>query len=103
MGIRKEDQSKVFDKFQQVGDTLTDKPQGTGLGLPICKEIVERHGGWIQVESVPGRGSRFSFWLPGSGSEEVADSVARSPARVAARKLRVQMLVNSRLEKGYES
>ena len=42
--ITPEDQPKVFEKFKQVGDTLTDKPQGTGLGLPICKEIVEHHG-----------------------------------------------------------
>ncbi len=63
-GITKEDQPKVFDKFKQVGDTLTDKPKGTGLGLTICKEIVEYHGGRIWVESEPGKGSTFSFTLP---------------------------------------
>src|SRR3984885_11016357 len=47
IGIASADQSKVFEKFKQVGDTLTDKPKGTGLGLPICKEIVEYHGGHI--------------------------------------------------------
>jgi signal transduction histidine kinase len=41
IGIAPADQPKVFEKFKQVGDTLTDKPKGTGLGLPICKEIVE--------------------------------------------------------------
>ena len=45
MGITPADQPKVFERFKQVGDTLTDKPKGTGLGLPICKEIVEHHGG----------------------------------------------------------
>ncbi|WP_341530377.1 ATP-binding protein [Nostoc sp. UHCC 0302] len=64
MGIAKEDEPKVFEKFKQVGDTLTDKPKGTGLGLPICKEIVEHHGGRIWVESEFGRGSNFSFTLP---------------------------------------
>ncbi|MDM8527900.1 ATP-binding protein [Anaerolineales bacterium HSG24] len=64
IGIAEADQPKVFDKFEQVGDTLTDKPQGTGLGLPICKEIVERHGGRIWVESELGQGSCFSFSLP---------------------------------------
>jgi signal transduction histidine kinase/DNA-binding response OmpR family regulator len=64
LGIAPDDQPKVFEKFKQVGDTLTDKPKGTGLGLPICKEIVEHHGGRIWVESEPGKGSTFSFSLP---------------------------------------
>jgi DNA-binding response OmpR family regulator len=63
-GIAPEDQPLVFEKFKQVGNTLTDKPQGTGLGLPICKEIVEQHGGRIWVESEVGQGSTFSFTLP---------------------------------------
>lgn len=64
MGITPEDQPKVFEKFKQVGDTLTDKPKGTGLGLPICKQIIEHHGGTIWVESEIGKGSSFSFTLP---------------------------------------
>jgi len=54
----------VFEKFRQVGDTLTEKPSGTGLGLPICREIVEHLGGSITVESIPGYGSTFTFQLP---------------------------------------
>jgi signal transduction histidine kinase/DNA-binding response OmpR family regulator/ligand-binding sensor domain-containing protein len=65
IGIAKKDYATVFEQFKQVGgDTLTDKPKGTGLGLPICKEIVEHHGGRIWVESEPGKGSSFSFALP---------------------------------------
>ncbi len=64
LGIAADDQPKVFERFKQVGDTLTDKPKGTGLGLPICREIVEHHGGRIWVDSVPGKGSTFSFTLP---------------------------------------
>ncbi len=64
IGIAPDDQAKVFEKFKQVGDTLTDRPKGTGLGLPICKEIVEYHGGRIWVESEIGKGSTFSFTLP---------------------------------------
>ena len=64
MGIAPADQPKVFERFKQVGDTLTDKPKGTGLGLPICREIVEHHGGRVWVESELGKGSTFSFSLP---------------------------------------
>ncbi|MFB2967999.1 ATP-binding protein [Aerosakkonema sp. BLCC-F183] len=66
IGIAPADQPKVFEKFRQVGETLTDKPKGTGLGLPICKQIIEHHGGKIWVESEVGRGSTFSFTLPTS-------------------------------------
>ncbi len=64
VGIAPADQPKVFERFKQVGDTLTDKPKGTGLGLPICREIVEHHGGRVWVTSEPGQGSTFSFSLP---------------------------------------
>ena len=64
VGISESDQPKVFEKFKQVGDTLTDKPQGTGLGLPISREIVEHHSGRIWVDSELGKGSTFSFMLP---------------------------------------
>lgn len=65
IGIKQEDYSAVFEQFKQVGgDTLTDKPKGTGLGLPICKEIVEHHGGHIWLESELGKGSSFSFTIP---------------------------------------
>jgi len=64
IGIAAEDQDRVFDKFQQIGDTLTAKPHGTGLGLAICREIVNRHGGRIWVESELGKGSIFRFVLP---------------------------------------
>ncbi|MEO8822419.1 MAG: GAF domain-containing protein [Ginsengibacter sp.] len=71
IGIAPEDFGAVFEQFKQVGgDTLTDKPKGTGLGLPICKEIVEHHGGRIWVESEVGKGSTFSFALPFISSTE---------------------------------
>ena len=63
-GIAPEDQARVFEKFTQLGDTLTEKPHGTGLGLPITKEIVESQGGRIWLESEEGKGSTFFFTLP---------------------------------------
>ncbi|WP_055074664.1 ATP-binding protein [Pseudanabaena sp. 'Roaring Creek'] len=70
VGISESDQPKVFEKFKQVGDTLTDKPQGTGLGLPISKDIITHHGGKIWVESEIGKGSTFSFSIPVSPKSE---------------------------------
>ncbi len=64
IGIAPEDVPLVFERFRQAGDTLTEKPKGSGLGLSISKEIVEHHGGAIWVESEPGVGSAFYFTLP---------------------------------------
>ncbi|EPR40777.1 PAS/PAC sensor signal transduction histidine kinase [Desulfovibrio sp. X2] len=63
-GIAEEYQEKIFEKFVQAGDSLTGRPKGTGLGLAISRQIVERHGGHIWVESQPGAGSSFCFNLP---------------------------------------
>ncbi len=65
-GIAPKDQAVIFEKFRQVGDTLTEKPQGTGLGLPICQQIISHFGGDLWVESTLGEGSTFSFTLPRS-------------------------------------
>jgi signal transduction histidine kinase len=64
IGIDPDDYDKVFEQYVQVGERPFDAPQGTGLGLPICKEIVEHHGGRIWVESTLGEGSTFLFTLP---------------------------------------
>jgi signal transduction histidine kinase len=63
-GIAPANQRIIFDKFRQVGDTLTEKPQGTGLGLPISRQIITRLGGNLWLESTPGHGATFSFTLP---------------------------------------
>ncbi len=67
-GIKLEDQQIIFDKFRQVGDTMTDKPQGTGLGLPISRQIMTHFGGELWVESTPGAGATFAFMLPFAAS-----------------------------------
>jgi signal transduction histidine kinase len=74
IGVAEADQERIFEKFQQVGDTLTDKPRGTGLGLTICRDIVAHHGGRLTLESQLGRGSTFTISLP----------VAAAPRNLAA-------------------
>jgi len=65
VGIPKQDLDKVFDKFYQVDRNKSfTSVKGTGLGLPISKGIVERHGGKIWAESEAGQGSKFIFTLP---------------------------------------
>jgi Na+/proline symporter/nitrogen-specific signal transduction histidine kinase len=65
-GIDPADQRVIFDKFRQAGDTLTEKPRGSGLGLHISRQIIEHFGGRLWVESRPGEGACFSFTLPAS-------------------------------------
>jgi DNA-binding response OmpR family regulator len=89
-GIAEEDYGKVFEQFVQVGDTLTNKPKGTGLGLPISKQIVEHHGGKIWVESELGKGSTFSFTLPISDEALAAE---KGGAEYGVRTVNVDALV----------
>jgi signal transduction histidine kinase len=66
-GIQLVDQEVIFDKFRQgagTTDVLTDKPQGTGLGLPISRQIIEYFNGRLWAESTPGAGACFVFTLP---------------------------------------
>jgi PAS domain S-box-containing protein len=63
-GIPEEECGRIFDKFYQVGYTTAGVRQGTGLGLTICKQLVEILGGRIWVKSEPGKGSHFHFTLP---------------------------------------
>lgn len=62
IGIPAEDNERIFMIFQRLGHAKN--VQGTGIGLAICKRIVERHGGKIWIESMPGKGSTFYFTLP---------------------------------------
>ncbi len=65
IGIPEDQVQEIFSKFKQGGNVLTDKPKGTGLGLPISKVIIQAHGGRIWAEgSTAGQGSRFVFTVP---------------------------------------
>jgi PAS domain S-box-containing protein len=74
-GIKQEDIPKLFQQFQQLGSSGSRKTGGTGLGLAISKDIVEKHGGRVWVESEFGKGSTFHFLLP-------IKSAAREPETV---------------------
>jgi Na+/proline symporter/signal transduction histidine kinase len=63
-GIAPEEQRIIFDRFRQGGHALGERPSGTGLGLPISREIIRRLGGELWVSSERGEGSTFSFTLP---------------------------------------
>jgi PAS domain S-box-containing protein len=64
IGIKKEDQERIFEPFLQLDNPLTMEKGGAGLGLALTKQIIEKHGGQIWVESEYGKGSRFTFTLP---------------------------------------
>ena len=68
-GLTAEECKLIFEKFRQGGDTMTSKPQGTGLGLPISRQIVEYFGGKLWVESSPGNGATFLFTVPFSAPD----------------------------------
>ena len=64
VGISSENQAKLFRLDQSLSTSGTNNEQGTGLGLILCKEFVDKHGGRLWVESAPGQGSVFSFTIP---------------------------------------
>lgn len=67
MGISKEDQRRLFGRFQRLEAVQASMVPGAGLGLHVCRLLVEAHGGRIWVESEPDKGSTFYFTLPVSG------------------------------------
>jgi PAS domain S-box-containing protein len=68
-GVPQEYQDGIFERYKQVTAGDGRRRAGTGLGLPICKSIVEQHGGTIGVESEPGKGSTFWFSIPAAQRE----------------------------------
>ncbi|HEX6625800.1 MAG TPA: ATP-binding protein [Pyrinomonadaceae bacterium] len=70
VGIPPEDLARLFDKFEQARSRATRSEKGTGLGLYITRQLVELHGGEINVESEVGKGSTFSFTIPVADRDE---------------------------------
>lgn len=68
-GIAASELPYIWNRFYKVDKARTRFAAGSGLGLSIVRQIVELHGGWVNAESTPGRGSTFSFWLPVSTSD----------------------------------
>ena len=72
IGISKENIGKIFDKFFQIDATTTRKYNGSGVGLTISKNIIEKHGGKIWVESELGKGTTFFFTIPRASSKQMS-------------------------------
>lgn len=87
-GVPENFRTRLFQKFSQADSSDTRQKGGTGLGLAICKEIIERMGGKVGVDSVPGKGASFYFDLP---CEDVTQKVPFS--RQEPSKLRPHLLV----------
>ncbi len=64
IGITRREQSKIFEKFYRTGDPLVHNTKGSGLGLSLVRHITHAHGGEVEVESTPGKGSKFIMSLP---------------------------------------
>lgn len=79
VGIESDRLEAIFTLFEQADGSVSREYGGTGLGLPITRNLVELHGGTIRVESRPGKGSRFTFTLPGVMDRDAGAEVSISP------------------------
>ncbi len=78
IGVAKAEHRKIFEKFYRAEDSLVHETKGSGLGLPLVRHIMEAHGGQVEVESAPGRGSTFTLVFP----VHPPDASALAPARL---------------------
>lgn len=78
IGIKVEDQERVFREFEQVDSSYSRQQQGTGLGLALTKNLIELHGGriWVESEGVQGKGTTFTFVLPLTAEGDTAEPPA---------------------------
>lgn len=78
IGIARNEQAKIFEKFYRAGDPLVHNTKGSGLGLSLVRHIALAHGGNIDVESTIGKGSKFTLWLPINGAPSAQSQAAAS-------------------------
>lgn len=98
IGLSTEQQSIIFNKFMQADRTTTRKYGGTGLGLTICKELVEMMGGAIEIESQQGKGSTFKFTLTFQKSDKAAASKVSDSEKINHnKKLNILMAEDNRI------
>jgi signal transduction histidine kinase len=76
IGIPPAEQEKIFEKFYRCGDPLVHNIKGSGLGLSLVRHIVRAHGGDVQVESTPEKGSKFTIALPLDPSSRAGAAIA---------------------------
>lgn len=104
-GIAKEDMTRIFDPFTQVGDQLVKKHGGTGLGLSICNRLTKAMNGQVKVMSTPGQGSCFEVSLrnvkipPGDGHQIPAASEAETYSRYQFEKRKVLIVDDIRFNR----
>jgi signal transduction histidine kinase len=76
IGIARHEQSKIFEKFYRAGDPLVHNTKGSGLGLSLVRHIAQAHGGNVDVESTPGKGSKFTLSLPINAAPSATQAAA---------------------------
>jgi signal transduction histidine kinase len=79
IGIERDEQSRIFERFHRVANGLVHDVKGTGLGLALVDQIVRAHRGRVTIESEPGRGSTFTVWLPLEPEEERGPEMLAEP------------------------
>ncbi|OBV38904.1 ATP-binding protein [Janthinobacterium psychrotolerans] len=93
LGISAEDQQLIFEEFSQVENHLQRRVKGTGLGLPLCRNLATLLGGKVAVESTPGTGSVFSVTLPVRHDARASDDPIPAPSGQAGSDDRIAVLV----------
>ena len=102
-GIAEADHENIFDKFKQVGKRSVTGEKGTGLVLPIVKDVVELHGGNISVQSQEGKGSTFSVSFAEYSKATVDSEIVRTMLRAAHKIGRSILLLQVRIDNCYET